>query len=1108
MPAALPPLKDGRAITDAVRKSFAVFLACCFLAAITPLLITGAQVRNSLATVTLEGGVADLREQLDKQSDHSFLLAGEWEYYPNRLYTASDFLYGMTDAPRMVTFPHTWTVGSVNADGTYIAPAPAKGYATYRARVRIPAQLEMLSVFSQYHYTSQRIYLNEYMIAQAGRLDPLFKRFFMGFYAQSGYIVLPSDQSGGSECSVIIQVQNEYHAAPGLRGQVYLSGQQQTAGFEASLNSITNFLAGCLLILMFYFGIVFQSNRNRVEYADYAVFSFIVLYSLLTSTGGSMSPYRFVQNTPMLTDRLLLRFDYCFPAACAFFAAHSALERHLSRRVKAIVYCALALVIGSPLWLPLPLITGPLYGIFALLSIALCATPGVTGAFVTLRNAVQRRRGGGPLFTLPTIDFLMTGLTHILLLVSPFFILSPLDFMIRYYGYTLDVICYLGLQVVLRLRYHMRLELNVRELNQGLEAKVAERTQALEEQTRVAEKATEAKSEFLATMSHEIRTPMNAIIGMSDLMPQDNFTELQKRYFEDTRKMAHALLGIINDILDFSKIEAGKLELVPVHYNLHALFDNIASMNKFIAAAKSLYFTAKFEPGTPEVLYGDELRVRQIFTNVLGNAVKYTQAGTVTFTLRGERRAGANVVVASVRDTGAGIKKEDLPKLFGMFQQFDTKKNRAISGTGLGLAITRRLLDLMGGSIDVTSEYGSGSTFTIVFPAVPGDPAQVKQASSLDDFVKARPGADISVLVVDDATINLTVALGFLSKHNITAESVLSGREALERVEAKAKEGKRYDIIFMDHMMPEMDGVETTRHIRAFEAESGAPRTPVIALTANAVYGMKDYFLSAGMDDFIPKPIEAAELNRALAQWIAPEKRELAAAQNAASHGAPNGAPKDAPLYRALEEAGCAVDTALSHTGGDMSFLADCVRRFNKDIEGYVDGLRGALAAGNLDAYRITIHTVKGILATLGVDDLSARARMLEDAAKAGDVSSCEEQSEAAIAAFLALRGRLEAALRTQEAQAPAAEPAAAPALKDRAFIVEQLRALRGAARNRRLDDAEALAASLDGAAIEGAASEEAALWEALWPRLKAALENFAFSDVVREADALLEGLG
>jgi CheY-like chemotaxis protein len=457
----------------------------------------------------------------------------------------------------------------------------------------------------------------------------------------------------------------------------------------------------------------------------------------------------------------------------------------------------------------------------------------------------------------------------------------------------------------------------------------------------------EDRPQFLAAMKCEMLPPMNAIIGVIDLIPQDNFTEVQKRYFEDLKKMAYALLGITKHILGFPNAESDKAESAP---------------------------------------------------------------------------------------------DQDRP------------------------------------------------------PAERGQPDS--QAEGPAGFVKAKPGLEINVLVVDDAAINLTVALGFLAKHNITGEPAASGEEALAKVEAKAKEGKRYDIIFMDHMMPVMDGVDTTWRIRAFEAESYMPHTPVIALTANAVYGMKEYSLTQGMDDYISKPIDAAELNRILAKWLHPDKLDVA--QEAAAQSAIDPAARRSdPLYLALTGAGCDVEAALSHTGGDMAFLADCVRRFNKDIDGYIAEMRGALAAKNLEAYCIAVHTVKGILATLGVHELSEQARALEEAAKAGD--ACEKGAKAAIAAFAALKGRLEAAL--------SAVPAALATVRARSLVVEKLRALHAAARNRNLDEAEAIAKELDGAAIEGAGADETARWQAGWTKVKAALDDFAFSDVAAETEALIKAL-
>jgi len=373
---------------------------------------------------------------------------------------------------------------------------------------------------------------------------------------------------------------------------------------------------------------------------------------------------------------------------------------------------------------------------------------------------------------------------------------------------------------------------------------------------------------------------MNAIIGMSDLMPQDNFTPLQKRYFQDARQMSYALLALINDILDFSKIEAGKMELFPVHYDVRALFDSLCSVVKYSAAARGIRFDAFFNffdnnvTHLPEALYGDETRVRQVLSNVLNNAVKYTRKGSITFSLGMTAREGKRYVAAQVRDTGIGIKEKDLSRIFNSFEQLDALSNRAVQGTGLGLPIVRRLLDLMGGFIEVDSVYGRGSAFTLGFPLVAGDVDQVVQSVPLEQFVQARPEAAVRVLVVDDTAVNLSVALGFLSRHGIRAEATGDGLQSVEMVRAAVAEGRPYDLVLMDHLMPGMDGVEITALLREID---GAAGLPVVALTAHTGQGMKKFFLERGLNDYLGKPLDPAALNRVLLRWLPPEKILLTA---------------------------------------------------------------------------------------------------------------------------------------------------------------------------------------------------------------------------------------
>ena len=372
-----------------------------------------------------------------------------------------------------------------------------------------------------------------------------------------------------------------------------------------------------------------------------------------------------------------------------------------------------------------------------------------------------------------------------------------------------------------------------------------------------AEHANRVKSDFLATVSHEIRTPLNAIIGITDMLRKTALDERQHGFAQNIKNSSKVLLGLINDILDFSKIEAGKLELVNDYFDLRELLNQLDSMFSVMFTQKGLDFICHFSPDIPDVIFGDEGRLRQIISNIVNNALKYTESGKVVLRVVSTRE---DTLKIDVEDTGIGIKKEDIARLFTAFEQLDLVRNKNITGTGLGLAITRSLCSLMGGKISAESEYGVGSCFIVEVPIKVGTYADLKQSNEIVEEFRAP---EARVLIVDDIEINLMVASAMLEDYGIVADEASSGKEALRLASENA-----YDIIFMDHMMPEMDGVETTEHLRAMGGRMAD--LPVIALTANVISDAVKMFFANGFQGFIPKPISAEKLSACLLEWLPP----------------------------------------------------------------------------------------------------------------------------------------------------------------------------------------------------------------------------------------------
>ncbi len=490
--------------------------------------------------------------------------------------------------------------------------------------------------------------------------------------------------------------------------------------------------------------------------------------------------------------------------------------------------------------------------------------------------------------------------------------------------------------------------------------------------------ASEAKSAFLSNMSHEIRTPINAVLGMNEMILRESEDEDILTYASSIKTAGSTLLGLINDILDFSKIEAGKMEIIPVEYDLSSIINDLVNMSRTKADDKGLELKLDIDKDTPHFLYGDEVRIKQIVTNILTNAVKYTEKGIVTFAVSFERPEtddGTILLKISVKDTGIGIKEEDMSKLFSKFDRIEEKRNRNVEGTGLGMSITQKLLEMMDSSLEVESVYGEGSDFHFAIrqKVIKWDPIGDYEASyraALAARTKYRekftaPEADI--LVVDDNNTNLAVFRNLLKRTKVRIDTASSGEECL-----KMSGKKKYDIVFLDHMMPDKDGIETLHEMREMPDDPNGD-TVAVCLTANAISGAKEKYLSAGFDDYLTKPIDADKLEEMLIRYLPEEKVVLSE-----SDREPHGEEKPLPEWL-LHCVGIDPGQGVVNCGGTEEYLS-VLEGFHSTVSDRADEIEAYYDNGDLKNYTIKVHALKSAARVVGAMELSEKARLLEEA--------------------------------------------------------------------------------------------------------------------------------
>lgn len=532
------------------------------------------------------------------------------------------------------------------------------------------------------------------------------------------------------------------------------------------------------------------------------------------------------------------------------------------------------------------------------------------------------------------------------------------------------------------------------------EKKARENKELLREKEN-AESASKAKSIFLANMSHEIRTPINGILGMDSMLLKECKDESLRDYALNIQSAGQTLLSLINDILDISKIESGKMEILPVTYSVFMVLNDCYNMVAVRAKDKNLELVMDISPEIPTALFGDEIRIRQVVNNLLSNAVKYTNEGSVTLSVWAEKvdvdpMQGDNTsrveLFIQVKDTGIGIREKDREKLFNDFVRLDEKRNRNIEGTGLGLNLTKQLLDMMGGSIEVESTYGEGSVFTVCLLQQVSDEKPLgdfeklyKQHVNVVDAAHERFEApEAKILVVDDVQMNLKVFAGLLKDTKIQIDTAMNGAEALELIQ-----GKHYDVIFLDHMMPVMDGVEAFRRMKLLEKNPNAI-TPVVMLTANAVSDARNGYMDEGFSDYMAKPIREEVLLSTLKKFLS---KDLVKVVHEREEKTCNPAETVSAMPQVALTDMLDMATGLAYCMNDKKFYKEMLDEYVKSEK--TAELKEYFENGDLEYYCITVHAVKSTSLTIGAIKVYEDAKALEMACKEGNLDFVKQNHEA-----------------------------------------------------------------------------------------------------------------